>query len=600
MTMRVVALVAGVVACAAAVTARQAVTPAGLGLIKGQVVDEANRQPVAGTLVTLTGGNPARRIVVGAGGRFEFSSLPVGTYGLLASRPGYLPSSAGQRSPTGTGRPIAIANGADQADIVVPMWKAGSIAGSVMTTASMPLTGVEVHALQRALAGGSWQWTDAAVAMTDDHGHYHLSNLTPGDFLITARPVQDPETPLLMALLTANAASAADVMAGVASSAGGTPNVDGRVPAATTTYYAASPATSAGASIIALPPGTARTGVDLRVRQGRGLRISGALTGATGPVSGLTVHLVTPIADGAETNGPDLEVATAACVDDGRFAFSGVAAGRYSLVLTWTPPATPTGVRAGPPGGPDTGPPLPADPALWARMPVTVASANVTGVQLALHQGSTVTGHIVFDGSGPAPVGLEAANLRLEPVGASLIPSPPVQPARLMVDANGRITSASLTPGRYLLRAAPVRGWTIESASTGDRDIADDPIDIRSNIVDLVLTLTDRPLGTMSGSALDAAGQPATDATVIVFPANASQRRDTSASARRLRAVRVQPTGAFAFANLPPGDYLALALDADPPAGWQNPQRLETWEKVATRVTVPLGGVQRLNLEVIK
>jgi hypothetical protein len=446
------------------------------------------------------------------------------------------------------------------------------------------------------LAGGTWQWTDAAVATSDDHGHYHLSNLMPGDFLVTAKPVQDPETPLLMALLTANAASAADVMAGVASSAAGTPDVDGRVPASTTTYYAASPA--AGASIIALPPGTARIGVDLRVRQGRGVRVSGALTGAIGPVGGLTVRLVAPIAEGAEANGPDLEVATAACADDGRFGFSGVAAGRYSLVLTWMPPPPPAGVRSGPPGGSET-PPLPADPALWARMPVTVANANITGVQLALHQGSTVSGHVVLDGAGPAPVGLEAANLRLEPVGAPLIPSPPVQPARLMVDAGGRITSASITPGRYLLRATPVRGWTVESGTTGDRDIVDDPIDIRSNIVDLVLTLTDRPLGTIAGSALSG-GQPATDASVVVFPANANQRRDTSVSARRLRAIRAQVTGAFAVANLPPGDYLALALDADPPAGWQNPQHLEAWEKVATRVTVALGEVQRLNLEVIR
>jgi hypothetical protein len=597
MTLRVVALVTGVVAYTAAAAARQAVAPVGVGFINGQVVDQANGQPVSGTLVTLSGGNPARRVVVGAGGLFEFGSLPAGSYGLQANRPGYLPSSASQRSPTGIGRPIVISSDAERADVVVPMWRTGSISGSVITTASIPLTGVEVHALQRMLAGGSWQWTDAAVAMSDDHGHYHLSNLTPGDFLVMAKPVQDPETPLLMALLTANAASAADVMAGVASSAGGTPDVDGRVPASTMTYYAASAA--AGASIIALPPGSTRNGVDLRVRQGHGVRISGALSGATGPVGGLTVRLVTPIAEGAETNGPDLEVATAACAEDGRFSFSGVAAGRYSLLLTWTPPALPAGVRSGPPGGPETPPPLPADPALWARMPVIVANANITGVQLALHQGSTVSGHLVLDGRGPAPVGLEAANLRLEPVGAPLIPSPPVQPTRLIVDASGRITSASITPGRYLLRATPVRGWTVESATTGDHDIADDPVDIRSNIVDLVLTLTDRPLGTISGSVVSG-GQPATDASVIVFPANANQRRDTSVPARRLRAIRAQVTGAFAIGNLPPGEYLVLALDADPPAGWQNPQRLEAWEKAATRVTIALGEVQRLNLEVIR
>jgi len=596
MTMRVVALVTGVVACAATVTARQALTPA--GLIKGQVIDQANGQPVPGTLVTLSGGNPARRIVVGAGARFEFSSLPPGSYGLQASRPGYLPSSAGQRSPTGTGRTIVISNGADRADVVMPMWRTGSIAGSVITAASIPLTGVEVHALQHTLAGGSWQWTDAAVAMSDDHGHYHLSNLAPGDFLVTAKPIQDPETPLLMALLTANAASAADVMAGVASIGGGTPEVDGHVLASTTTYYAATPAPAA--SIIALTAGATRTGVDLRVRQGHGVRISGALTGATGPVGGLTVRLVAPIAEGAGTDGPDLEVATAACADDGRFGFSAVAAGRYSLVLTWTPPAAPAGARVGPPGRAETVSPLPAEPALWARTPITVASANIAGVQLALHQGSTVSGHVVLDGSGPAPIGLDAANVRLEPVGASLIPSPQVPPVRLVVDANGRITSASITPGRYVLRATPVRGWIVESATTGDRDIADDPIDIRSNIVDLVLTLTDHPLGTIAGSALGDGGQPATEASVIVFPASARQRRDSSAAARRLRASRAQVNGAFTIASLPPGDYLAVALNADPPAGWQDPQQLDAWEKVATRVTVALGEVQRVNLEVIK
>jgi hypothetical protein len=593
MTMRVVALAIAVMACSAAVATRQAGTPA--GVIKGQVVDAASGQPVPGALVTLSS-NPARRVVVGAGGHFEFTSLPAGAYALLANRPGYLPSSAGQRSPGGVGRPIVISV-VEPTDVVLPMWKTGSIAGSVMTTASIPLVGVEVHALQRTLAGGAWQWSDAAVSMSDDHGRYHLSNLTPGDFLVAAKPTQDPETPLLMALLTANGPSAADVIAGVASSAGGTPDIDGRVPALTTTYYAASP--NASASIITLPPSTTRTGVDLRMRPGHGLRISGTLTGATGPVGGLTVHLVAPIAEGAGTDGPDLEVATAACAEDGRFSFSGVAAGRYSLVLTWTPPAPPAGVRSGPPGGPEPTSPLPADPALWARMPVTVANANLTGVQLPLHTGSTVSGQVVLEGSAPAPANLEAANLRLEPVAASLIPSPPVPPVRLAVDASGRVTSASITPGRYVLRAAPVRGWTVLSATTGDHDVLDDPLDIRSSIADLVLKMTDRPFGAISGSVVSG-GQPAPDATVVVFPANANLRRDTSASARRLRALRAQVTGAFVIANLPPGDYWALALDAELPAGWQNAQRLESWVKSATPVTVALGDVQKLNLEVIK
>jgi hypothetical protein len=105
MTMRVVALVAGVVACAATVMARQTVTP--IGLIKGRVIDQTNGQPVPDTLVTLSGSNPARRIVVGAGGLFEFSSLPAGSYGCRPAGPAtfrrarasaHRPESAGRSS----------------------------------------------------------------------------------------------------------------------------------------------------------------------------------------------------------------------------------------------------------------------------------------------------------------------------------------------------------------------------------------------------------------------------------------------------------------------------------------------------------------------
>jgi hypothetical protein len=596
MTWRVVAFVTGVVGCTVAAAAKQAVAPA--GVIKGQVVDEANGQPVSGAWVTLSGGTPIRRVVVGPGGLFEFGSLPAGAYGLQANRPGYLPTSAGQRSPTGPGQPVVISDGSNRADIVLPLWKSGSIAGTVMTSESSPLTGVEVHALQRTLAGGSWLWTDAAASMSDDHGHYHLSNLMPGDFLVAARPIQNPETPLLMTLLAANAGSAADVMAGVVSSPSEMPVADGRVPASATTYYATSP--SIEASVLALPAGTTRTGVDLRVRQGRGVRISGVLTGATGRVGGLTVHLVTPIAKQFATDGPDIEVASAACAEDGRFGFSGVAAGRYSLVLTWTPPPPAAAARAGSPGRPQTVSPSPSEPALWARLPVSVTDEDITGLQLALHQGTTVSGRVVFDGPGAPPTGLESANLRLESVAAPFMPSPPSPASRLEIDASGQIRSASITPGRYLLRATPLRGWTVVSATTSDRDVLDDPIEIRADIVDLVLTLTDRSLGAMTGSAVGLDGQPAPNATVIVFPADARERQDTSAAARRLRAVRAQQSGAFAVANLPPGAYLALALDADPPADWQDPQRLQGWEKSATHVAVALGEVQKLNLEVLK
>lgn len=577
--------------------------PSLVGAIRGRVADQSTGQPLPDALVTLSGGSGVERLVVGADGAFEFTGLPVGNYAVRAERPGYLAANAGEGIPGGAGRPINLSVARPAATLVVSMWKAGAIDGVVTTAGADPSPGAEVHALERTLAGGAWQWADAAVSTADDRGHYHLDNLTPGDFLVVARPVRDPETPLFMALFTANTASAADVMAGVVSSARGTPDLDARVQASTLTYFATSP--TGPPAVVTLAAGAARPNVDLHLRPGRGFRVAGTLVGTPVSIHGLTVQLVSPIV--ANPTRPDaieqdLEVGRAACTDDGRFAFSDVPPGRYAIVLTWMPPLPtppPTFTRGRGPMSPPVLP-LPTDEALSARQNVEVTTTDLDGLGLDVRRGVRLSGHVaVVDGSTGPPEGLQSIGLRLEPVAADVMPVLPNPPSRVRVDGTGQISSSSLTAGRYILRATAPRGWTVRSAMSGGRDLLDDPIDLHANVGDLVLSVTDHPPGALTGSVASNS-QPAAGATVLLFPANPADRRDSSAQARRLRLTRTGDAGGFGIGNLPPGDYLILALASSPPPNWQDPARLATLQKSAVPVTIATGPTPPIALEVVR
>lgn len=573
------------------------------GVIRGRVADQTTGQPLPDALVTLSGGNPVRRIVVGADGAFRFTGLTPGNYTVRAERPGYLPLNAGEGTPAGAGRPVSVSTAQPATNLVLSMWKTGSIDGVVTTAGAVPIPGAEVHGLERTLAAGAWQWADAAVSVADDRGRYHLDDLTPGDFLVVARPVRDPETPLFMALFTDNTASAADVMAGVVSSTRGTPDLDARVLASTLTYYAASP--TAPPSVVTLLAGATRTNLDLRVRQTRGVRVAGMLTGVPDSVHGLIVQLVSPI----PTNTPhpdaieqDIEIGRAACTDDGRFAFSDVPAGRYALVLTWMPPLPPPPPTPARARGLDR--PvilaLPTQAALWARKDIEVTTTDLDGLRLDAQRGAHLGGRVtVTAGSELATVGIESIGLRLESVASAVVPAFPNPASRFLIDGTGQISSSSVTPGRYILRATAPRGWTVVSAMSGGRDLLDVPIDLRTDINDVVLAVTDQSLGALTGSVASGS-QPVAGATVLVFPASGADRRDSSAPARRLRLTRTGDTGGFTIGSLPPGDYFAVALASNPPANWQDPATLSTLQRSAVAVTITMGPAHPIALEVVR
>src|SRR5262249_22969334 len=88
----------------------------------------------------------------------------------------------------------------------------------------------------------------------------------------------------------------------------------------------------------------------------------------------------------------------------------------------------------------------------------------------------------------------------------------------------------------------------------------------------------------LAGSVRGVQGRGATDATVLLFPADPGGWQDFGANPRRLKSVRVEATGAYGFPDIPPGDYFVVAIPEDQAVRWREATRPPALSRVATRV----------------
>src|SRR4051812_44317494 len=116
--------------------------PEATALILGRVVDAGSGGPIPGAIVTLSGGvllpsaagpgpPPTPRAMTNASGQFVFRKLLKGAFTLTASKPGFAEGGYGRRRPGGSLATLRLDVGQRVSDVVIPLWRCGSIAGSV-------------------------------------------------------------------------------------------------------------------------------------------------------------------------------------------------------------------------------------------------------------------------------------------------------------------------------------------------------------------------------------------------------------------------------------------------------------------------------------
>ena len=155
--------------------------------LRGSVVNVVSGQPVTRALVRLSG--DSRATFTDSEGKFQFNGLPVGSFTLLAEKPGFLGSdSGGSRSPV-----LASINLApDSPDAVVKLTPESVVFGQVLDEKGEPLEGFTVALFSRNPTTGGLFSAPYQRFVTDDQGKFRIAGLFPGSYYLAVRMEQQP------------------------------------------------------------------------------------------------------------------------------------------------------------------------------------------------------------------------------------------------------------------------------------------------------------------------------------------------------------------------------------------------------------------------
>ena len=232
------------------------------------------------------------------------------------------------------------------------------------------------------------------------------------------------------------------------------------------------------------------------------------------------------------------------------------------------------------------------------------SSAPGTFSTSSFHSGPPVSirGHIVFelDARQPATPRPTFVSLRAEPANGDPrlgLPRPEGPPDGSSDD----FEIAGLQPGRYLIRANLSTPWILKSVFLNGKDVTDTPIDASGghDFSGAVVTITNAA-ATVSGVVVDAQGQGASGAAIVLFPADAARWTEFGIWPMRIKTMSASNGGTFQFSPQPAGDYYVIALPPDDIDAWQGPDFFKKAAGRATRVAVGWAETKTVDLRVVE
>ena len=267
---------------------------------------------------------------------------------------------------------------------------------------------------------------------------------------------------------------------------------------------------------------------------------------------------------------------------DGTFRMTGLAPGEYKLSVRTAADINGVAVQEG------------------AAATITVSGIDIDNLALITSSGWTVTGTIVTDTGDAVPA---AARGRMRVTGRPLSSDPlPMGPGPAFNPDNGRVADNSTftTPGLYgptRLRVTLPDDWAVKSIQFDGRDVTDEALEAGSGgVLANVQVIVSNKVNVVSGSITDAKGATTADGTVLVFADDAQKWVDDS---RFVRSARPDQEGTFQIKGLPPGDYLAVAMDYVEDGGWNDPEYLESIRRYGQRVRLGQSGTRTVALRLL-
>ncbi len=127
-------------------------------------------------------------------------------------------------------------------------------------------------------------------------------------------------------------------------------------------------------------------------------------------------------------------------------------------------------------------------------------------------------------------------------------------------------------------------GWYLKSVTQDGSDIIDTGLDFsQAQKVANVEVVLSSAVTTLSGTVQDSRTKPVNDYVVVAFSQDSSKWGYLT---RFVRTARPNQEGRFSLTGLPPDDYYVVALDYVEMGEESDPEQLEKWKSLATRVTL--------------
>ena len=527
--------------------------PAGTARIRGRVVAADTGSPLRRAQVRVAASDQRvnRTVNSDADGTYEFVDLPAGRYNIFVTRSGYVSLQFGQRRPFESGRPLDVADAqiVEKIDFALP--RGGVIAGRVTDEVGEPLAGIRMQAMRyQYLPGGQRQLMPVGGGTpfgfaTNDLGEFRLYSLMPGTYIVSATPFEiggmaSPGSPV----------SRPDDGHGVTYYPG-TVNVD------EAQGITVGIAEIASASFALVPQRMTRITGLVRDSQGKPVAASLGLRTQSG---GTAMSM-----RGLTTAGPD-----------GRFSAANVPPGEHFIEVS---PGR---------GGDES-----------ASVPITAGGQDITDLVITTTPGKTIAGEVIFEGGPAGPTAMRVNVSSPEPG------SPPLtrifDNTQGIVDEKGRFEIRGVSSGRALFNvfpAVPGAGgstWFVKSVTIDGQNVVDTPYDLSDVKEDTRIEIVmSNKQTTISGTVRNARGEQVIDYTVVVFPA---RLQDGAIGARYTRTVRADQQGRFQARGLPPGDYLAIAVESLEQGGQWDPSFRQQVEPSAKRFRLAEGETATVDLQ---
>jgi hypothetical protein len=512
---------------------------AGTGTIRGRVVRADTGEPLRRVQVHIDEWSAKDQsgpssTMTDAQGRYELTQLPAGTYHLKATRGGFVEVEYGQRRPFERGRPLEMADGAVLEKIDFAMPLGGVVTGRVVDEMGEAVAQASVSVARRRYVGGERQLVGQNGSATDDRGEFRIFGVPPGEYVLVAR------------LETMDFGSR-DRVRYVA------------------TYYPGTPVANE-AQRVALAAGQEVSGIVIPLARASTATVRGVVRAAgqtpVGPFTFITAREIGgPRADG------QMSMTTAA--SDGSFNLAGLLPGTYVLEARSMSEKE------------------------SASREVVIDGPDVAGISLTLSEGVTVRGRIVFDTETPpedlrpSQVFVGATLLDHQSGGMGTTGGPPVARDDWSFELRG-------LRGRGFIRAgSPTEDWQIKRVRREAVDVTDTPLDFSSDIDNIEIQLTNR-VTTVSGSVTTDRNAVALDATVILF---ADDDGKWGPHSRFIESTRPDQQGQFKIRGLPPGKYVAIAVEYLEPGDERDPELLAGWRRQGTSLTLSEGEARTLDLK---